>query len=654
MSLKINEDSIVYKLDQQYVITKLIDYNYVFAKNTDTGEIVKLHHTELSSKPIQEQKLTIDDYSMIPKDKIEDAKARLEAIKPLLNINSRREVERRAKEIGVSPNTLYNWLRRYEATEQLSSLAFMAPRGGKGKSRLIKEQEEIIDLAIKEHYLTKQRLSVQRVYEIIYSNCENAKVKPPSIASVRRRVKKISEAKLTRRREGKKAAEKHEIILGKYPDGLYPLHVIQIDHTQADVRIVDDEQRVVLDRPWITVAIDIYSRMVAGFYVSLETPGFFGIGQTLINTILPKNELLEKYNLKSQYPICGKFKILHSDQGSDFKSIDLKEICEEYGIDTVFRAPGKARQGGHIERLLGSLSKYIHILYGSTFEKIDRNRDYDSAKEASMTLEEFEEWISILIVDTYHNKKHSQLGMTPLQKFEEGVFGTATQPAKGFAPRIENIDELKINFLPKEKRTVQRDGIQIDNITYYSEVLNSWIDSYEEIRGKKIKKKFTIRRDRDISYIWFYDERVKTYYKIPYRNPSLPKISIWEYKAAVKHLKQNENRIYNESEVFAALERMRHLAENSKNKTKQQRKLIDRANKRKKQTKEIKLLQDKVQEIGKESQKSLNENTNNFDWFNEEIIPFSGIEEYSINQKEESTKNINKNIVQNFDNELPF
>lgn len=633
MSLKINVDNIVYKLNKQYVIMKLIDYNYVFAKNTDTGEIHRLHHNELSSKPIEEQKTTIDDYSMIPEDKINEAKARLEAIKPLLNINSRREVERRAKQVGVSPNTLYNWLRKYESTEQLSSLASIMPKGGKGKSRLTKEQEEIIDLAFKDHYLTKQRLIIQRVYDIIYSNCKNAKVKPPSIASVRRRAKKISEGKLVRKRHGNKAAEKHEMIIGEYPDGLYPLHVIQIDHTQADVRIVDDEQRVVLDRPWITVAIDIYSRMVTGFYVSLETPGFFGIGQTLINTLLPKDELIKKYNLKSPYPICGKFKICHSDQGSDFKSIDLKEICEEYSIDSVFRAPGKARQGGHIERLLGNLSTYIHTLYGTTHEILNRNRDYDSAKEASMTLDEFEKWISILIVDGYHNLMHSSLGMTPLQKFEEGVFGTATQPAKGFAPRIENIDELKINFLPKEKRTVQRDGIQIDNITYYSEVLNSWIDAYDEIRGKKIKKKFTIRRDyRDISYIWFYDEKIKTYYKISFRNPSLPKVSIWEYKAAVRHLKENENRVYNEDEVFSALERMRLIAEDSKNKTKKQRKLIDRANKRNKQTKEVKLLNKEIQTITSNSTNIDIKPIEELNWFDGEITSFEGIEESTFKE----------------------
>lgn len=636
MSLKINVDSVVYKLDQQYVITKLIDYNHVFAKNTNTGEIIRLNHNELSSKPIEEQKATIDDFSMIPEEKKEIARAKLEAIKPLLNINSRREVERRAKEVGVSPNTLYNWLRKYESTEQLSSLISQTEsRGGKGQSRLTKEQDDIIDLVFKEYYLTKQRLSVQRVYEIIYQDCKNAKITPPSVASVRRRAKKISEARLTRRREGNKAAEKFEMIHGKYPDGLYPLHVVQIDHTQADVRIVDDENRVVLDRPWLTVAIDIYSRMVAGFYVSLETPGFFGTGQALIRTLLPKNELIKKHDLKSPYPICGKFKILHTDQGSDFKSIDLKDVCEEYGIDTVFRAPGKARQGGHIERLLGSLSKYIHTLYGTTFEQIDRNRDYDSAKEACMTLDEFEHWISVLIVDVYHNKIHSKIGMTPLQKFEEGVFGTDTQPAKGFPPRIEDIDELKINFLPKEKRTVQRDGIQIDNINYYSEVLNSWIDAYDEIRGKKIKKKFTVRRDyRDISYIWFYDENVKTYYKIPYRNPSLPKVSIWEYKAAVKHLKENDNRVYNEDEVFQALERMRHIAENAKNKTKKQRKLIDRANKRQKQTSEIKLLKDDVQSVGQQTANNNdNSNSEDFDWFDEEITSFDGIEESSFNEK---------------------
>lgn len=652
MSLNIKEDSVVYRLDQQYVIKKILDYHHLLAKNVDNGEICQLHINELSSKPIQEEKIKIEDLSLIPKKKIEEATNRLEAIKPILNLNSRKMVEKRAKEIGVSPTTLYNWMRAYESTGQLSSLASLAVKGGKGKSRLLKEQEDIIDLVFKEYYLTKIRPTIQRVWEEIAIRCKRAEVSIPSIASVRRRARKISEKEQLKKRHGKKSIEQFEIIKDKYPDGLYPMHVLQIDHTKADVILVDDTYRTELGRPWITMAIDIYSRMVAGFYISFEAPGFFATGQTISNSILPKDILKEKFKFKSSWPICGIPKIIHMDNAAEFRGTDLQNVAQEYGIDILWRPVGKARFGGHIERLLGSLTQYIHTLEGTTFEKVNKNREYDAQKEAVMTLEEFDKWLTLLITDVYHKKIHTELNKTPLQKFDEGVFGTESQPPKGFAPRIENIDEFKINLLPKEERTVQRWGIQVDNIYYYSEVLNNYIDAVEEHRGKKYKKKFIIRRDyRDISFIWFYNPIVRTYYKIPYRNTSLPKVSIWEYKAAKNHLKSIENIEYNENEVFDALEKLKNIAKESKNKTKLHRKIIDRETKHKKHTKKIELIS-KIGEHSTEESKinnGKNHNSNEFDWFEEDITPFEGIEENIINKKDQD-ENISTNSI-NIDNE---
>ena len=51
-----------------------------------------------------------------------------------------------------------------------------------------------------------------------------------------------------------------------------PLEVMQIDHTPVDVVIVDERQRLPIGRPWLTLAIDVASRVVLGLSVSLEAP----------------------------------------------------------------------------------------------------------------------------------------------------------------------------------------------------------------------------------------------------------------------------------------------------------------------------------------------------------------------------------------------
>ncbi|MCG3687581.1 DDE-type integrase/transposase/recombinase [Aliarcobacter butzleri] len=367
MSLEIREGNKVYKLNNEYVITSIIDFNYVFAKSTSTFETERIAIKDLASKPLDMQKINVcEDLSLIPKKKLDEARKRYEAIKPLIGLNSRKEIEKRAKELQVSPTTLYNWLRDYNSTGQLSSLVQTKIKGGKGQSRLTNEQDEIIDIVLKEYYLTNLKPTVSRTYEEVVIRCKNAKIKPPSEVTVRRRVNSLSEKLVLKKRIGKNEVEKLEINKKEYPDGLYPLHILQIDHTKVDIILVDDEYRQELGRPWITVAIDVYSRMVAGFYISFEAPGYFATGQALYNAIIPKDEIKEKYQFISDWNIWGIPKALHMDNAKEFRGIDLQHTCEEYGIDIIWRPVAKPRYGSHIERLLGTLNNHIHALEGTT------------------------------------------------------------------------------------------------------------------------------------------------------------------------------------------------------------------------------------------------------------------------------------------------
>ncbi|MEP0962959.1 MAG: hypothetical protein ABJQ70_10705 [Roseobacter sp.] len=58
-----------------------------------------------------------------------------------------------------------------------------------------------------------------------------------------------------------------------------PLEVVQIDHTLADIILVDQVERKHLARPWLTLAIDVTTRVVLGGYVSFNAPSVLSIGQ---------------------------------------------------------------------------------------------------------------------------------------------------------------------------------------------------------------------------------------------------------------------------------------------------------------------------------------------------------------------------------------
>ena len=51
-----------------------------------------------------------------------------------------------------------------------------------------------------------------------------------------------------------------------------PLEIVQIDHTKADIFVVDEKSRKPIGRPWLTLAMDVFSRMVTGFYLMTCSP----------------------------------------------------------------------------------------------------------------------------------------------------------------------------------------------------------------------------------------------------------------------------------------------------------------------------------------------------------------------------------------------
>jgi len=64
-------------------------------------------------------------------------------------------------------------------------------------------------------------------------------------------------------------------LLSPVKSGLHvkeALQLLQIDHTLVDVVVVDEFDREPIGRPWLTLAIDVATRMVPGFHLTLEAP----------------------------------------------------------------------------------------------------------------------------------------------------------------------------------------------------------------------------------------------------------------------------------------------------------------------------------------------------------------------------------------------
>lgn len=557
--IDLSAGSEVFFENEKFVINRIISFEKVAIQNISTGEFKTVCFDELSSKLIDQKKdkSYIDNYS---DEEWKLAKERYEIIKDFVFIKrTRKEIEKLAKKHKKSPTTIYSWIKLYEQTKEVSSLIPNTAKRGKKGSRLNDNVEHIVNQVLEDLYLNRQRYGFRKIYSKISRECSKLNLPIPHENTIRNRIESIDPKIATKARDGYKASQKQfNNFEGEFPEGNYPLEVLQIDHTPLDIIVVDKMHRKPLGRPYITLAIDVYSRMIAGFYVSLQAPGYFNVSQCLLNAFMKKENFLHEQKVQGSWNIYGLPRIIHVDNGADLVSSDMQRVCDEYGITLMKRPVARPQFGAHVERVLGTLNKEVHNLDGSTGSSVADKGEYDSQKNASYTLEELTTWITHYIVNIYHKTYHYGISMSPEEKYTLGIFGDDDNPGTGVLPSIiDNYEEVKISLLPTYYRTVQKNGIAIDGITYYSDVLRHWIGVTDDNKNK-IKHK--LKRDPlNINKIYFYDPDIKEYFEVPYRKMYAPSMTLWDLYAVKRYLKEKKINNYSEEDLFEAYEVLENI-----------------------------------------------------------------------------------------------
>ena len=509
------------------------------------------------------------DLSGIVLEEWEKARRRLEVLKPLAEAErrSRGMAQAAADELGISLTLVYRLLARYEAAPRLTSL--LPERRGRREGQLVlsAEVEEIVGAVIDELFLTRQKQRVSDVVLEVRKRCRALGFAAPSRKAIDLRLRMRPAAEVHRKRHGRKAARDRFAPAVGSLDAPWPLSLVQIDHTLVDVIVVDSRTREPIQRPWLTLAIDVHSRCVAGFYLSLDPPSATSVALCIAHAALPKDNWLRARDVDEVWPVSGIPERLHLDNAKEFRSAALKQGCVEHGIDIDYRPVRTPHYGGHIERLIGTMMGKVHLLPGTTFSDVRAKGDLDPSKSAAMTLDEVESWLAHAIAGVYHRELHRSIGVTPLVAWQRGLEGNDDQPGRGSTTPVVDARKFLIDFLPMERRLVRRQGVFLHTITYWSDVLRTLIGEREKV---------VVRYDpRDLSrvYLWAPDGR---YYDLSYADLRRPPISLWEHRLALKRLREEGREQVDEDAIFATIDRMRGIAERAVVETKTMRRQRER------------------------------------------------------------------------------
>ncbi|KTD15551.1 Transposon Tn7 transposition protein TnsB [Legionella gratiana] len=307
------------------------------------------------------------DLSQIAEQEWNEANRRAIVLRPLIDQKHcpREKAREAAAELGLSERQIYRLIQRLrEFDGELTTLLPVNSNGGRGKPRLSMPCDTLIHRLIGDFFITSQKRSAADLVRAIRSQSLKDGLIPPSESTIRRRLLRLSLAERSQR--GERYPETKPIY-GATPIANTPLDWLQMDHTSVDLIIVDPIDRLPIGRPWITVAIDVFSRCIAGFHLSLEAASATSVGLCLAMVATDKALWLQERDIKAHWPIMGKPRRLGVDNASEFHSTAFERGCAQHSIAIEWRPPGQPHFGGIIERVIGTLMQLVHALPGTTF-----------------------------------------------------------------------------------------------------------------------------------------------------------------------------------------------------------------------------------------------------------------------------------------------
>lgn len=443
-------------------------------------------------------------------------------------------------------SSVLEWLNLYiRGGRDMSALAPRYRQRG-AKSNENQELARIVDQQIEDHYLTRERNTLnetlERVAAIIHrKNKEiplgDPQLPIPSYRYLRTRLSKHSPYEICCARFGKEYADrKYQTVLG-YVAAYVPLERVEIDHTVLDLMVIDHNSGLPLGRPTLTVAIDDCTRAVMGFNVGFEPPSYLAVSRCLNHAMLPKTYLKDRYpEIKGTWDCYGAMEYLAVDNGLEFHAIALEDGAARFGITVLYCPRAKPWYKGKVERFIGTMNRGVaHGKPGTTFANIFDRADYDPQKTAVITLNVLDELIHTWIVDYYHQRRHTSIQMKPATAWAEGTQNLAI-------PLPVDVKDFESAFAIPEERTLDKNGIKLHGLQYNGQACTEYRMKY----AYRCKVKIRYIPD-NLGYIYLEDPENGEVAKVPvtakYANYANG-LSVWQHKVcsryAAKHFESND------------------------------------------------------------------------------------------------------------------
>ena len=364
-----------------------------------------------------------------------------------------------AKRQNTTPRRVLRLYYRYLATGQV---AF-----SKNRERTVNDTYE---WAIKTLYFSAKRFSLRATYDMMlvqkYTDSSGKLLENiPSWSSFRNYFysrnyhkqpqKAISRTGLTNYQRNERP------VFGSSSDWRRDPGSYQMDATQADIYLVSRHDRSkVIGRPYIYLAVDTATQLIAGIYVGLECDES-AVMLCLANAAQDKVEYCREHGIEistNQWPAKGLPREIITDKGTEFFGPRMQELCQKYGVEIQSLPPFRPDGKGLVEKSFDLIQqRYKPLLRGKGVIEPDAQERWavDYRSQSVLTLDEF---IKIVIHCVLYINSGRILAdaVTPSQKWIDS----------GVSPLDVPAEELFLMSLPRENAKLTRKGLRMNGLLY--------------------------------------------------------------------------------------------------------------------------------------------------------------------------------------------
>ena len=273
-----------------------------------------------------------------------------------------------------------------------------------GKSRMMEDVKTLYDEAIETYYFSSAQRSLRDAYDCMLlahyvDGAGKLAENHPSWHSFRQYYYRQGLHKRSRKaitRSGLSAYQRNgRLHYGSGTTWKDKIGYYQMDATQGDIYLVSRfDPSLVIGRPYIYLAVDTATELIAGLYVGL-TAGESAVASCLVHAASDKVAYCASCGIQitpEQWPSRGVAGGIITDKGREFCGQRMDELCIRYGVERESVPPFRPDYKGVVEKTFDLIQqRYKSLLRGKGAIEPDAMERWstDYRSQAILTLDDY-------------------------------------------------------------------------------------------------------------------------------------------------------------------------------------------------------------------------------------------------------------------------